>query len=42
MHGHLTCQERVLERERAGSCAELGRYSDAVFFRSDQADPQPM
>lgn len=41
MHGHLTCLDRVLERERAASCAELGQYSDAVFFRSDERDPAP-
>lgn len=41
MHGHLTCLDRVLERERADSCAELGRYTDAVFFRSDERNPVP-
>ena len=41
MHGHLTCLESVLRRERAQSCADLGRCTDAVLFRSDRSDAAP-
>lgn len=41
MHGRLTCLPAILEREGADSCAELGEYSDAVFFRGPKNDPSP-
>lgn len=41
MAGRLTCLPTILEREGAESCAELGEFSDAVFFRGEQTDPVP-
>ncbi len=43
IHGRLTCLERVLQRVEGNpdDCAEAGMFTDAVFFRGPQDDPQP-
>ena len=40
MKGEFTCLPAILQREGAGSCAELGVFSDAIFrLRGSYADP---
>lgn len=41
MHGRLTCLPAILQREGADSCADLGAFSDAVFFRGPTQNPSP-
>ncbi len=41
MHGRLTCLPAILQREGVASCAKLGAFSDAVFFRGPTHNPDP-